>query len=116
MSGILVLRSRGYLRIKEPQKTLALHDEVKRQVNADANMWLDSRLHLYRARAYLMLHEVEASVLAGREFFRDVQDWQSPHRTHRAYELLEELENAGYADVPVVREFGSELREAMRQH
>jgi transcriptional regulator with XRE-family HTH domain len=116
MSGILVLRSRGYLRINEPQNTLALHDEVKRQVNSDANMWLDSRLHLYRARAYMMLHEVEASVLAGREFFRDVQDWQSPHRTQRAYELLAELENAGYGDVQVVRDFGHELREAMRQH
>jgi len=115
MSGILVLRSRGYLRIKEPQKTLALHDEVKRQVNIDANLWLDSRLHLYRARAFLMLNEVEASVLAGREFFRDVRDWQSPHRTNRAYELLEELEHAGYADVKVVRDFGDELREAMQR-
>jgi len=29
ISGILLLRSRGYLRLKEPKKTLQLHDELK---------------------------------------------------------------------------------------
>jgi tetratricopeptide (TPR) repeat protein len=114
MSGILLLRSRGYLRINEPGKTLALHDELKRQVDADANLWLDFRLHLYRARAYLMLNEVEGCIEAGREFFHDVVDWQSPHRTARGYELLAELEDAGYKDVKVVREFRDDLAQAMQ--
>ena len=114
MSGILLLRSRGYLRINEPEKTLALHDELKRQVDADANLWLDFRLHLYRARAYLMLNEVEGCIEAGREFFHDVVDWQSPHRTARGYELLAELEDAGYKDVKVVREFRDDLAQAMQ--
>ena len=114
MSGILLLRSRGYLRINEPKKTLALHEELKKQVDSDANLWLDFRLHLYRARAYLMLSEIEACVEAGREFFRDVLDWRSPHRTARGYELLEELEAAGYGDVKIVQEFRADLLEAMR--
>ncbi len=113
MSGILLLRSRGYLRIKEPKKTLALHEELKKQVDSDANLWLDFRLHLYRARAYLMLNEIEACVEAGREFFHDVVDWRSPHRTARAYELLEELEIAGYGDVKIVQEFRTDLLDAI---
>src|SRR5260370_40920090 len=84
-SGILQLCSRGYLRIGQPQKTLAMHEELKRQINLDANLWLDFRLHLYRAKAYLMLHDVEACIGATRESFRSVQDWQSPHRTDRGY-------------------------------
>lgn len=112
MSGILVLRSRGYLRIGEPKKVLALHQEVKMQVTSDFNLWLDNRLHLYRARAYLLLHEAEACIEAAREFFRGVVDWQSPHRTNRAYELVEEVEAAGYGDVKVVREFREELQQA----
>lgn len=82
------------------------------QVTSDFNLWLDNRLHLYRARAYLLLHEAEACIEAAREFFRGVVDWQSPHRTNRAYELLEELEAAGYRDVKVVREFREELQQA----
>ena len=113
MSGILQLRSRGYLNVKEPRKTLALHDELKRQVDKDANLWLDFRLHLYRARAYLMLHEIEACIEATREFFRDVVDWQSPHRVSRGYELLQELEAAGYGDVKAVQDFRDELLAAM---
>lgn len=113
LSGILLLRSRGYLRIKEPRKTLALHEELKRQVSSDANLWLDFRLHLYRARAYLMLNEIEASVESAREFFRDVVGWQSPHRTARGFELVEELEEAGYGEVKVVQAFRDELFEAM---
>jgi len=115
MSGILVLRSRGYLRINEPKKVLALHDEVKGQVASDTNLWLDNRLHLYRARAYMQLHDIEASVGAAREFFRDVLDWQSPHRTNRAYELLEEIEGTGFGNINVVQEFRGELLQARQE-
>jgi transcriptional regulator with XRE-family HTH domain len=115
MSGILQLQSRGYLRTNQPEKTLALHDEVKRQIKDDANLWLDFRLHLYRARAYLALNEAEACIGAAREFFRDVVDWQSPHRTARGYELLQRIEQAGYGNVQAVKEFREELLEAMRQ-
>lgn len=50
-SGILVLKSRGYLRIGEPGKTLELPEEVRKQVQSEINLWLDWKLHLYRARA-----------------------------------------------------------------
>jgi transcriptional regulator with XRE-family HTH domain len=112
MSGILQLKSRGYLRTNQPQKTLALHDELRRQIHHDANLWLDFRLHLYRARAYLMQDEVEACIGAAREFFRDVKDWQSPHRQARGDELLSEIRDAGYSNVKVVKDFRAELRAA----
>jgi len=57
-----------------------------------------------------MLHEIEACIGAAREFFRDVQDWRSPHRLARGDELLSEIEQASYGDVKVVREFRDELQ------
>ncbi|QBD81298.1 XRE family transcriptional regulator [Ktedonosporobacter rubrisoli] len=114
MSSILQLRSRGYLRIGEPRKTLALHDELRSQIQQDSNLWLDFRLQLYRAKAYLMLHDVEACLEAAREFFRDVVDWRSPHRLSRGDELLRELEAAGYGELKAVKELKEELREAAR--
>ncbi len=111
-SGILVLRSRGYLHIHEPKKTLELHDEVRKQIQSDTNLWLDWKLHLYRARAYLMLKDVEGCIAAGRESFEGVKDWQSPHRIKQASELLTELDAAGYGKLKVVQDFRGDLQQA----
>lgn len=111
-SGILQLRSRGYLRLNQPKKVLDLHDELQRHISADGNIWLDHRLHLYRGRAFLMLKDIEACIGAGRKLFQEVKDWKSPHRTGRAYELLEAVENAGYGELQVVKDFKEELRES----
>lgn len=113
VSGILIIRSRGYLRLHQPGKVLDAHEEAKRQVSTDVNLWLDARLDLYRARAYLQLHEIEACIQAAREYFRTIQDWQSPHRTKRAYELLEEVDAAGYGKLPVVQDFRTDLLQAI---
>jgi hypothetical protein len=62
------------------------------------------------ARAYLMLHEVEESVKAVQEFLRRSATLQSGHALPRVYAYLEDLEDAGYADVQVVRDFREELK------
>jgi hypothetical protein len=113
ISGIFIIRSRGYLRLQQPGKVLDAHEEAKRQVYTDVNLWLDARLDLYRARAYLQMHEIETCIQAARDYFRSIQDWQSPHRTKRAYELLEEVEAAGYGKLPMVQDFRTDLLQAM---
>ena len=109
-SGILVLKSRGYLRVGEPKKTLELHEEVKKRVQSDSNLWLDWKLYLYQARAYLALHDVEGCIAAGRECFQGVKDWMSPHRVKQASELLEEIDAAEYGTLKVVQDFRSDLQ------
>ena len=51
-----------------------------------------------------MLHEVEESVKAVQEFLRRSSTLQSDHALRRVCEYLEDLEDAGYADVQVVQE------------
>jgi transcriptional regulator with XRE-family HTH domain len=110
-SGILVLKSRGYLRVGEPKKTLELHAEVQKQIQSEANLWLDWKLYLYRARAYLTLGDVEGCVAAGRECFQGVKDWMSPHRVKQASELLAEIDEAGYGKLSVVQDFRADLQQ-----
>lgn len=88
----------------------AMQAEVKQQIGTDNNLWMNYRLALYRARAYLMQREVEASISAARESFRDAKDWKSPHRVTQAYTYLREVEENGYANVPVVQAFREELK------
>ncbi|HEU5381147.1 MAG TPA: helix-turn-helix transcriptional regulator [Ktedonobacteraceae bacterium] len=108
-SGILVLKSRGYLRVGEPEKTLELHEEIRKQIQSEANLWLDWKLYLYRARAYLALREIEGCIAAGRECFQGVIDWMSPHRVKQAFELIDEINEAGYGKLKVVQEFRNDL-------
>lgn len=109
-SGILVLRSRGYLHIRAPKKTLELHEEVRKHVQHESNLWLDWKLYLYQARAYLALRDVEGCIAAGRECFQGVKDWMSPHRVKQASELLEAIDAAGYGKLTVVQEFRADLQ------
>lgn len=109
-SSILVLKSRGYLRTGQPEKTLALHEEVRKQVQSESNLWLDWKLYLYRARAYLALHDVEGCITASRECFQGVKDWMSPHRVQQASELLSEIDEAGYGKLKIVQDFRADLQ------
>jgi len=40
-------KCRGYLYVGMPEKSLALHDEVRRQIQSDTNLWLDWKLDLH---------------------------------------------------------------------
>ncbi len=110
LSGILILKSRGYLYVGAPEKTLALHEEVRKQIQNETNLWLDWKLHLYQARAYLALRDIDGCVTAGRECFQSVTDWMSPHRVKQASELLNEIDKAGYGNLPVVQGFRADLQ------
>jgi hypothetical protein len=109
MSGMLAERSYGYLELKEPKKTLDMKDEITRQIDLTHNTWLHAWIPLDWARAYLLINEIGESVKAGREFFRCTLALQLPHAISRAYQHLIALEEAGYADLSVVRNFRDEL-------
>ncbi|HEY0753639.1 MAG TPA: helix-turn-helix transcriptional regulator [Ktedonobacteraceae bacterium] len=113
-SGILILKSRGYLHVGEPKKTLALHEEVRRHIQDETNLWLDWKLYLYQARAHLALGEIDGCVDAGRQCFQGVKDWLSPHRVKQAYELLEDINKAGFGTLPAVQDFREDLQRRSR--
>lgn len=109
-SGILILKSRGYLHVGQPEKTLELHEEVHKQIQNETNLWLDWKLYLYQARAYLALRDIEGCIAAGRACFQGVRDWQSPHRVKQASELLDEIDKAGYGRLRVAKDFRADLQ------
>jgi hypothetical protein len=85
-----------------------MKDKIMRQIRLDHNSRLETWIFLDWARAYLMLHEVERGVKVAQEFFRRSSVLQSDHALRRMCESEEDLENAGYADVQVVRDFRDE--------
>ncbi len=115
ISGILAERSYGYLEIKEPEKTLEMKDEIKRQIAVEGNVWLDAWIPLDWARAYMMLNDFEKSAEAALLFFHRASALQSPHAKSRAYRHLKALEGAGYGDMQAVKDFRNELQENDKQ-
>jgi tetratricopeptide (TPR) repeat protein len=105
LSGVLAEKSYGHLEIGEPEETLAMKEEIKKQIALEANIWLDAWIPLDWARAYLMLGQIDACVQAGQEFYRKARQLRSPHAKSRAYRLLNTIEAAGYGDEQVVQDF-----------
>lgn len=64
-----------------------------------------------RAPAHLMVHGVEEGAKAAHEFWQRSSTLQSDHALRRVYAYLEDLEDAGYADVQVVRDFREALKD-----
>ena len=115
MSGVLAELSYGYPAIGEPRKTLEMKDEITHQIKLDRNARLHAWIPLDWARAYFMLHEVEESAKAGREFFHRSLELQSPQAIDRAHEHLITLEKAGYTDREEVQQFRDELEQAKKE-
>ena len=115
LSGILAERSYGYLEINEPKKTLAMQEEIARQIKLDYNTRLEAWMPLDYAKAYFMLQEIEESVKYGLELLHRALSTQSPHIVTKAYDHLITLEEAGYADIKAVQNFREELDQAQRR-
>ena len=92
-----------------------MKDEIARQIKLDRNTRLHAWIPLDWARAYFMLHEIEESAKAGREFFHRSLELQSPQAIGRAHEHLIKLEQAGYENIEEVQQFRDELEQAKKE-
>lgn len=64
-----------------------------------------------RSYSYLELGKPEMTLAMKDEIMRRSSILQSDHTLRRVYEYLEDMENAGYAEVQVVKDFREELKD-----
>ncbi len=84
LSGILAEKSYAFLDLGQPEKTLAMREEIEEQIKKDKNIRLAAWIHLDWAKAYSMQGKIEESVKEGREFYVKALAMQSPHILTRA--------------------------------
>lgn len=111
LSGVMAEKSYGYLEVGDPEKTLAMKEEIQAQIALEANIWLDAWIPLDWARAYLMLGQIDDCVQAGKEFYQKAQLLRSPHAKSRAYRLLNTIEAAGHGEASSVQAFRQMLEQ-----
>lgn len=110
-SGILAEKSYGFLDLGHPEKTLAMREEIKEQINKDQNNRLDAWIHLDWAKAYKALGKVEESVKEGHDFYVKAQAMQSPHIITRAKRFANGLME-DYPNIQVVKDLYEEVNVA----
>jgi tetratricopeptide (TPR) repeat protein/transcriptional regulator with XRE-family HTH domain len=108
-SDILAERSYGYIGLGMPQKTIDMQAEIVEQIEEDHNKRLNAWIPLDWARAYQMLGEIEKCIDEARAFYQRVSPLQLPQAIRQTHKLLKSLEDAGYGNVPAVRDFRQEI-------
>lgn len=108
LSGILAEKSYGFLDLGQPEKTLAMREEIEEQIQKDKNNRLDAWIHLDWAKAYSMQGKIEESVKEGHNFYVKAQAMQSPHILSRARRFANGLMQ-DFNDVQAVKDLCEEV-------
>ena len=115
LSGILAEKSYGFLDLGQPEKTLAMREEIEEQIKKDQNHRLAAWMPWDWAKAYKMQGKIEESVKEARDFYTQAQAMQSPHIMTRAKRFASGLLN-DYKDVQLVKDFYEEVKTAGESH
>lgn len=108
LSGILAEKSYGFLDLHQPEKTLAMREEITEQIRKDHNTRLAAWIHLDWAKAYSMQGKVEESVKEGHDFYVEAQTMQSPHILTRARRFAHGL-MGDHKDIQAVKDLNEEI-------
>lgn len=111
LSGILAEKSYGFLDLGQPEKTLAMREEIEEQIQKDQNTRLAAWIRLDWAKAYIMQGKLEESIKEGRDFYAKAQIMQSPHIVTRAKRFANGLMKT-YKEVQAVKDFYEEVNTA----
>jgi transcriptional regulator with XRE-family HTH domain len=111
VSAILAEQSWGYISLGQPEKTLAMRQEITHELKIGQDTRVEAWIPLDWAKAYKMMGEIETCIDELREFYRRCTIMQSPHAISQVNKVLASLEKDGYADVPSVKDFKEEIRE-----
>ena len=112
---ILAERSAGYLVLGEPQKTLDMRQEVTAQLELDRDSRLQGWIYLDYAKAYRMLSEIEKAITELREFYVRCKVMGKSHALSNVTKMLDRLDEDGYSEVRVVKDFREEVREEAKE-
>jgi tetratricopeptide (TPR) repeat protein len=110
VSSILAEQSGGYLELGQPKKTLAIREELLREIHQGQDMRVLAWIPLDWARAYRMIGDIEQCIEEARVFYQRSMIMQSPHALHQVQKLLAELERDGYSEHPAVRNLKEEVQ------
>ena len=111
VSAIMAEQSWGYIELGQPEKTLAMRQEITEALRLGQDVRVEAWIPLDWAKAYKMIGEIEQCVSELRELHRRCRVMGSSHALSQVNKMLASLEREGYGDVRVVKDFRDEISE-----
>jgi predicted DNA-binding protein (UPF0278 family) len=104
-------QSWGYIELGQPEKTLAMRDEINEALRVGQDTRVQAWIPLDWAKAYEMIGEVEKCIDELRELYRRCTVMGSSHALSQVNKVLASLDKEGYGEVQAVKDFQEEIRE-----
>ncbi len=111
VSAIMAEQSWGYIELGMPEKTLAMRDEISEALRIGQDVRVQAWIPLDWAKAYKLIGEIEECIKELREFYTRCTIMGSPHALSQVQKVLKSLDDEGYGEVRVVKDFREELQE-----
>jgi hypothetical protein len=111
LSAIMAEQSWGYIEIGQPEKTLAMRQEITEALRLGQDTRVQAWIPLDWAKAYKMLGEIEQCIAELRDLHRRCMVMGSSHALSQVNKLLASLAKDGYGGLQVVKDFQEEIRE-----
>jgi tetratricopeptide (TPR) repeat protein len=115
VSAMMAEQSWGYIELGEPEKTLAMRDEITEALRLGQDVRVEAWIPLDWAKAYKLIGEIEQCIVELRELNRRCMVMGSSHALSQVKKVLVSLNKDGYGDVLAVKDFQEEVREAERK-
>jgi transcriptional regulator with XRE-family HTH domain len=115
VSAILAEQSWGYIELGQPEKTLAMREEITEALRLGRDTRVEAWIPLDWAKAYKMIGEIEQCIAELRELHRRCTVMGSSHALSQVNKVLALLDKDGYSDIQAVKDFREEIREEAKK-
>jgi len=110
-SAVLEEKSNGLIVLGRGKETLAELQEIDGQIEKEHNTYLKMWLPLDYAQSFLLMGEIETSMTWLEAFYTSIKNYQSARLYSKVESHLAQLDESGYANLPVVKRFKDMFRE-----
>jgi tetratricopeptide (TPR) repeat protein len=116
ISAIMAEQSWGYIELGQPEKTLAMRQEITEALRLGQDSRVTAWIPLDWAKAYKLIGEIEKCIDELRELYKRCMVMGSSHALSHVNKMLISLDEDGYGDVQVVKDFREEIRAEEKKH
>lgn len=104
-SGIVEEKTNGLILLGNGKDTLTTLPDVEKNITLENNRYLRMWIPLDYAQAHMLEGNIEESIAELRRFYENIKEYNSGRINSKVTTHLEELEDRGYGELQVVREF-----------
>jgi hypothetical protein len=102
---VLEEKSNGLILLEGGKEALNVLPEIDIQIAKENNVYLKMWIPLDYAQSFMLMNEIETSIQWLEIFYNNIRNYESVRISSTIEKHLDQLDNLGYANLPVVKNF-----------